>query len=135
MTKTRILIVDEDTRQRENVVRAAREMGLDTVEAVSDEEAYKLIETTMFPLAVVDITVADRPEDLKVIEHLRYKQPTCRIIALTARAGQEFGIGALQAGADDVVATKWKYINWSNLLQQRMALWREVGQRGNVVVS
>ena len=36
MTKTRILIVDEDTRQRENVVRAAREMGLDTVEAVSD---------------------------------------------------------------------------------------------------
>jgi DNA-binding response OmpR family regulator len=135
MDKVRVLVVDDDREQRADVVRAISEMGLEAVEAPSEIDAYSLMEAYEFPLAVIDICLADQFEGLKVIKRLRHQQPRCRIIALTTRAGNEIGIQALEAGSDDFVGTKWKYINWPNLLQQRMALWRDVASRASLIES
>ena len=128
----RVLVVDNDQVQRADIVRAALEIGLEPVEAVTEEDVLRLIAGDDFPMAVIDIMpidAVDMTDGLKVIRALHEKQRGCRIIALAARAGDDVATQALQAGADDCIATKWKFINWQNLLQQRLALWRTVAER------
>ncbi len=126
----KLLVVDDDEFQFEEITRAAGESGIHDVRwADSEAEAYRLIESEEFLLAVVDIMLsrpAELCEGLRIIERIRSSQPNCRIIALTTRGRNDVGIQALRAGADDFVCGEWSYINWSELLRQRLDLWRGV---------
>jgi DNA-binding response OmpR family regulator len=126
----RLLVVDDDQFQFDEIAHVAGESGIRDVRwASSEAEAYAQIGTEQFLLAVVDIMLS-RPDELReglrIIDRIRTEQPNCRIIALTTRGRNDVGIQALRAGADDFVCGDWRYINWTELLRQRLDLWRGV---------
>jgi DNA-binding NtrC family response regulator len=132
----KLLIVDDDNEQGQDVLLAAREVGFGNIyQAKGLQDAYRLIESEDFPVAVIDIMLSKpetKKEGLHVIKRLHELQPQCLIIALTTRdqTGQ-VGVEALEAGAHDFIDGCWKYINWKALLEQRLILWRGLIAKGN----
>jgi DNA-binding response OmpR family regulator len=127
----KLLVVDDDDKQRRRIVRAARDAGFDVheiIEAVSLEDAREKGEGERVDFAVVDIVLTAPPEKvgLCLIGELRLRHPRCKIIGLTSKGGTEFGIEAMNAGADDFVSMKWDLVNWYELLKQRLIMWRAV---------
>jgi two-component system, chemotaxis family, chemotaxis protein CheY len=133
----KLLVVDNDARQRREIVYAARSVDFDKIEeADSEEAAYAAIHSgAEFQIAVIDVVLSRLPakEGLVLIEALREAQPDCKIIALTAQGDTEFGAEALAAGAHDFVSTKWEYINWVSLLEQRLKMWFGLLERSAAV--
>jgi DNA-binding response OmpR family regulator len=131
-----LLVVDDDQFQGDEIVRVAGDSGIENISRAGNEsEAYQIIASQEFSLAVVDIMLSsvERREGLRVITELRRLQPDCRIIALTTRGRNDIGVQALNLGADDFVCGEWKYISWSELLRQRLDLWRGVARSREVV--
>jgi DNA-binding response OmpR family regulator len=125
-----MLVVDDRDDRRERIIRAATYVGFkrsSVFGAGSFDEAVDLIERTdlSIGLAVIDVVLTELPakEGLELMALLRSKHPDCKIIALTSQGGTEFGVEALHAGADDFISTKWEYVNWYRLLQDRLKLW------------
>lgn len=129
----RLLIVDDEERQSDEIRMVANRIGFrDVSHAESESKANKLINGgDRFSLAVVDIMLSHPPgqnEGFRVIEQLHKEQPECRIIALTRKGRNNVGVQALRRGASDFVCGDWEYINWIELLQQRLSLWRDVAK-------
>ncbi len=127
----RLLVVDDEGPKRERIVRAASAVGFERdeiVQASTQAEAEELIDSLepVIDFAVVDVVLTTLPAKtgLEVIQSLRDRHPHCKIIALTDKGGTEFGVEAMNAGADDFISLKWEYVNWYSLLQQRLVLWR-----------
>ena len=105
-----VLIVDDNDSQLKSIVAATRQAGFDRVTvAHSEDEAYDRIRETDFSLAVVDVmlTPQNKWEGLRVINRLHEKLPNCRIIGLTALAGENAGVECINAGAQDFVYLRW----------------------------
>lgn len=128
-----LLVVDDDRHQRRKVIRAAQVAGFDAsdiTEAENLEAAKAIIQDRSFDVAVVDVVLTLLPEKvgLMLISELRTEQPRCKIIALTTKGGTDFGVEAMRAGADDFVSSKWEYVNWYALLEQRLRMWRGIAE-------
>lgn len=132
----KLLIVDNEPEQLDKDWQAAKEAGFHEREIVSatsvaDAEVKLMSET--FDVAVVDLVLtepelgSDDPEEgLGLIRLIHRYQPECKIVALTRKLDNEVGIRAMMAGAQDFVCSRWIYINWKELLVQRLQLWRGV---------
>ena len=124
----KLLLVDDDPKKLRLLKKIARRASFDDIATASSvSETLKQLESdTEFDLAVIDVVLTRLPEKLglRLIEHVKSTQPNCKIIGLTARGGTDFGVEALEAGADDFVSTKWDAVNWVALLEQRLIMWR-----------
>ncbi len=59
----------------------------------------------------------DNQHVLRLVELARVTHPEATIIVVS-NGGNEFGSQTLAAGARTYIDTEWKYVHWSNLLQQ-----------------
>lgn len=125
------MVVEDIQHERLQIVQAAIDAGfarVDVVEADCESAAFDAIANGLFQLAVVDLFLsvpdASSPEGLRVISHIRDKQPLCTIIAITKDVRNEIGVDALNAGAHDFVSKNWQAINWEMLLYHRLLLWK-----------
>jgi DNA-binding NarL/FixJ family response regulator len=135
----KLLIVDDLPQQREKVKGAAKEAGFkerEIVCATSVAEGETKLRTETFEVAVVDLDFkfweprSDEAADgLQFIQLIRRYQPECRIVALTTERDTDDGIRAMIAGAHDFVCSKWAYINWEELLVQKLRMWRGVAEQ------
>jgi DNA-binding NtrC family response regulator len=125
--QNKLLLVHDSRATRESIRTLVADAGLGDWgirEATSEPEAYRLIDREEFQLAVVDLRLDESTESkgLKVIKHLRTRQPVCRIIGITA-ADDVIGSGVkmLQAGAHDFISETWS--RWQQDLRRRLELW------------
>jgi two-component system cell cycle response regulator len=96
----RILIADDDTDFRSVLVRRARRMGLEVVEAGDGPEARALLEGQAYDALVVDLYMPGAT-GLEVVEHAQRLDPNVQAIILTASASVETAVEALRAGVYD----------------------------------
>ncbi|MBI3371399.1 MAG: two-component system response regulator OmpR [Betaproteobacteria bacterium] len=98
--KTRILVIDDDMRLRELLVRYLGEQGF-TVRAVADATAMdKALAKDRFDLMVLDLMLPGE-DGLAICRRLRADAAGPAIIMLTAKGDEVDRIVGLEMGADD----------------------------------
>jgi DNA-binding NtrC family response regulator len=129
---SRVLVVDDEDRQRRTIERTVQEVGYDPGEidsVANEDEARRLIHSKEkeYELAIIDLMLSAPPvkkEGLRLVEELSREQPACRIIGLTTKAGLEEGVEMMDKGAHDFVHSASNVLPWLELLEQRVRLWR-----------
>lgn len=99
---TRVLLVDDHAAFRQPLAfMLGREPGIDVVaQAGSVAEAEPVLGVA--DVAVLDLHLPDG-EGIDLIRKMRTANPLCRVLLLTATAGQEEKARAIEAGADGVM--------------------------------
>jgi two-component system, OmpR family, phosphate regulon response regulator OmpR len=98
--KTRILVVDDDRRLRDLLVRYLGEQGFE-VRAVPDAQAMdKMLARERYDLLVLDLMLPGE-DGLAICRRLRAATPELAIVMLTAKGDDVDRIVGLEMGADD----------------------------------
>ncbi len=95
-----ILVVDDETVLRNNLVRYLGRNGRPVQGAASAEEALERMATTDFSVVVTDLRMPGMG-GAELIERLRVERPETLVLVMTAYASVESAIAALRAGAHD----------------------------------
>ena len=93
-----ILIVDDDERFRERLVRALAARGFEARGAGDAEEALRLAQRDSPELAVVDLRMPGR-SGLELVRDLRALDPATRVVVLTGYGSIATALEAVRLGA------------------------------------
>jgi len=102
-----ILLVEDDERISEPLVRVLRAEGFDVTHLAEGSVALEHVERTAPDLVLLDLTLPDI-DGLDVCRKLRADHADLPIVMLTARAEEMDVIVGLNAGADDYVAKPFR---------------------------
>lgn len=104
---TNVLLVEDDDRISEPLIRVLRAEGFDVVHVAAGQPALVSVATARPDLVLLDLTLPDI-DGLDVCRKLRADHPDLPVIMLTARAEEMDVIVGLNAGADDYVAKPFR---------------------------
>jgi two-component system, OmpR family, response regulator ResD len=100
-SRSRILVVDDESVVRDIVVRYLRHDGFETLEAADGVTARRLIETDRPDLVVLDVMIPEF-NGLDLCRWIRANEDL-PVVLLTARGEESDRITGLELGADDYV--------------------------------
>ena len=104
----RILVVEDDDKFAELLVRAFGRSGFDAVHRCTGDAALRALQAEPpFDAAVLDVMIP-HPDGLEVCRHLRSLQSDVGIVAISARVGAEHRARARAAGADAFLAKPFR---------------------------
>lgn len=104
---TAILLVEDDERISDPLVRVLTAEGFEVVHAPDGAAALEVVSSGGADLVLLDLTLPDI-DGLEVCRKVRATHPDLPIIMLTARADEVDVIVGLDAGADDYVAKPFR---------------------------
>ncbi len=104
---TTVLLVEDDERISEPLIRVLRSEGLEVVHVAAGQPALAAVAAARPDLVLLDLTLPDI-DGLDVCRKLRADHPDLPVIMLTARAEEMDVIVGLNAGADDYVAKPFR---------------------------
>ncbi len=102
MQPTSLLIVDDETSQRQLLAGFLARKGYTVVEAQSGAEALERYQASFAPAAVIDMKMPGM-SGLELLARLREINPFIQVIMLTAFGSVETAVAAMRAGAYDYV--------------------------------
>jgi DNA-binding response OmpR family regulator len=102
LTVTTILLVEDDERISEPLLRVLASEGFDVIHASTGTEGLEAVASGRPSLILLDLTLPDI-DGLDVCRKVREERPELPVIMLTARADEMDVIVGLGAGADDYV--------------------------------
>lgn len=108
----RVLVVDDDKRSREFLVRGLLESGLVADEAPDGQEGLFLTEDREYDLIVLDVMMP-KMDGWTMLECIRKRGLTTPVLFLTARDTVPDRVKGLELGADDYLV---KPFAWSEFL-------------------
>jgi DNA-binding response OmpR family regulator len=117
----RVLIVEDEVRLARHVTSALLAAGDDPVAIHDGETALGEAERTPFDLIVLDVGLPGM-DGFEVLQQLRAKGVTARVLMLTARGELNDRVTGLQLGADDYLAKPFA-------MQELLARVRALGRR------
>ncbi len=100
----RILVVDDDSDLREDLVWAAQAVQgpeRDVVSASSAAEAIEEIARETFDLVVTDVRMEANDAGMKVLRAAKEKDPSTQVIVITSYGTQEISREVMELGAFD----------------------------------
>ena len=103
MTKSRILVVDDDTAMRELMQLSLSKEGFDVRAAASSTDALDAASGDDFEVIVTDIYLGDGT-GLELLEHCRHHCPKAKVILITAHGTIETATSARRLGVFDYLA-------------------------------
>jgi two-component system, response regulator RegA len=98
-----LLIVDDDERFRNRLVRAMESRNFTVTSAGSVQEGKVMAQQTAPAYAVLDLRLGDG-SGLDVVDSIRTARPDARIIVLTGYGNIATAVAAVKAGAVDYLA-------------------------------
>jgi DNA-binding response OmpR family regulator len=104
---TAVLLVEDDARISEPLIRVLRSEGLDVEHVATGREAIAAVTAKRPDLLLLDLTLPDL-DGLDVCRKVRLDHPDLPIIMLTARSDEVDVIVGFNAGADDYVAKPFR---------------------------
>ncbi|WP_321529768.1 response regulator transcription factor [uncultured Desulfuromonas sp.] len=96
----KLLLVENDTDLRENVVEFFELSGYQVTAAINAEDFYLAVTKDSYQVAVIDIGLPDQ-SGLKLTNYLRRMDPNVGIIILTANDADNIKVKGYKAGADN----------------------------------
>ncbi|TVR27752.1 MAG: DNA-binding response regulator [Ilumatobacter sp.] len=115
----KILLVEDDERISEPLVRVLTAEGFDVVHVATGREALDHVVTDRPDLVVLDLTLPDL-DGLDVCRQLRGGAADLPIVMLTARREEVDVIVGLDAGADDYIAKPFRLAELVARLRARL---------------
>lgn len=100
MNRPKLLIVDDESGQRELLAGFLKDKGYDTTEAASGEEALAVYHSVFSPLALIDMKMPGM-DGTELLKKLREINPFIQAIVLTAFGSVESAVRAMRLGAYD----------------------------------
>ena len=119
----RILIIEDDLKIAEFIVKGLKAEGFAVDHADSGPEGLDMALVNVYDTLVVDIMLPGQ-DGISVIQTIRNKNNNTPIIILSARNRVEDRVDGLRAGADDYLT---KPFSFSELLARIQALIRRAG--------
>lgn len=116
----RVLVIEDETRLREQLVARLRMEGYAVDAAANGEEGHYLGDEYPIDVAVVDLGLPDR-SGIQVIKDWRRNERKFPVLILTARGRWENKVEGLEVGADDYLV---KPFHMEELLARLRALIR-----------
>ena len=107
MSMTSVLLVEDDVRISEPLIRVLRAEDFDVVHVAAGLPALEAIAQSLPSLVLLDLTLPDI-DGLDVCRKIRADHADLPIIMLTARSEEVDVIVGLNAGADDYVAKPFR---------------------------
>lgn len=102
MYDVKLLIVEDDDRIREILVKYMKNENFEIDEAPDGRNAVKLLDDNMYDLVVLDVMLPDI-DGWSILKHIREKDSEMPVIMLTARSEEEDRLFGFKLGADDYV--------------------------------
>ena len=102
-TKTKILVVDDDTAMRELMRLSLSKEGFDVTAAASSSDALDAVSENAFAVIVTDIYLGDGT-GLELLENCRVTCPQSKVILVTAHGTIETAASARRLGVFDYLA-------------------------------
>ena len=93
-----IIIIDDDSNLRKTLTDILKLNGFESREANSGQAALDMIKKQKYPIALIDLRLADMP-GLEVLEKIKKTSPNTECIILTGFASTESAIQAINLGA------------------------------------
>jgi two-component system response regulator PilR (NtrC family) len=103
MSKSQVLVVDDEADIRELLGLTLARMGLDAHCASSITEAYALLAKSTYDLCLTDMRLPDG-DGLTVVDFVAKNHPNLPVAVITAHGSTENAVAALKAGAFDYLA-------------------------------
>jgi len=116
----RALVVDDDLKISSYVEKGLREAGFAVDTAASGPDAFSLVRTTPFDVAVVDVMLPGF-DGLELIERMRTAKIRVPVLILSARRSVDDRVAGLRRGGDDYLT---KPFSFTELLARVQALVR-----------
>ncbi len=118
---TAVLLVEDDERISEPLIRVLRSEGFEVAHVAAGLDALASVGNHCPDLVLLDLTLPDI-DGLDVCRKLRVDHPSLAIIMLTARAEEMDVIVGLNAGADDYVAKPFRLAELVARIRARLRL-------------
>jgi two-component system response regulator PilR (NtrC family) len=103
MTKSQVLVVDDEADIRELLGMTLTRMGLEAHCAGSMVEALELLGKNTYELCLTDMRLTDG-DGLLILDHVAKQCPELPVAVITAHGSAENAVAALKAGAFDYLA-------------------------------
>lgn len=121
MTSLRLLIVDDESNQREMLGGYLKRLGYSIQTAESGEAALKVLESKAFEIGLFDMKMAGI-SGLELFQKVHAQDPEMQVILITAFGNVESAVEAMRAGVFDYIS---KPVN----LEELQELIRKAGER------
>ena len=120
----RVLVVEDDPRLSELLLRALRAEGLVADAAATGALALDATQATAYDVVILDVGLPDT-DGFAVCAELRRREVWAPVLMLTARTAVGDRVAGLDAGADDYLAKPFA-------IEELLARLRALGRRGPV---
>lgn len=120
-----ILLVEDNSRISEFVVKGLEESGFSVVLAENGIDARRLISEKEWKLILLDIMLPDI-DGFELLQYTRFKKINTPILVLSALSDPDDKVKALDYGADDYLS---KPFHFKELIARINALTRRVGNK------
>ncbi|HOX04887.1 MAG TPA: sigma-54 dependent transcriptional regulator [Planctomycetota bacterium] len=97
-TPPRILVIEDDTDVREQLLATFRDEGYEVTACGTVREGKALLKSTGFALVTTDLRLPDA-SGLEVVRHIQASCPDCPVLVLTAFASVDSAVEAMRHGA------------------------------------
>ena len=121
MIQLRILIVDDESNQREMLAGFLKKTGHNVTTAESAEAALKLLETRAFEIGLFDMKMSGL-SGFELFQRVHERDPEMQVILITAFGNVESAVEAMRAGV-------YHYISKPVNLAELQELIRKAGER------
>lgn len=120
----RILLIEDDIRIAEFILKGLREAGYAVDHATEGVEGLGLALNESYDLGIIDIMLP-KLDGLTIIERMRERKVNMPVIILSAKRALDDRVTGLQRGGDDYIT---KPFSFSELLARVQALLRRANQ-------
>src|SRR5690349_2737806 len=128
MSKSQVLVVDDEAHIRELLTMTLARMGLDSHCAASTTEALALLGSQKYDLCLTDMRLPDG-DGLAVLDYVSRNHPAMPVAVITAHGSAENAVAALKAGAFDYLAKPLSLNQLRALVRSALKLSRPPGRR------
>src|SRR5687768_6815494 len=129
MSKSQILVVDDEADIRELLGMTLTRMGLEAHCAGTTAEALELLGKHTYELCLTDMRLPDG-DGLAVLAHVSKHHPNLPVAVITAHGSTENAVAALKAGAFDYLAKPVSLNQLRTLVRSALKLSRPSARRG-----
>lgn len=122
--RERLLVVEDDTYLREEIMRILQRRTKFSVTAAADgEEALKLAESEHFDVLITDVRMPGI-DGIELLERLKEQRPELVSIIITAFADEQATIRALKLGANDYIRKPFSITDLVNAIERQVTVVR-----------
>ncbi len=118
MDKTKVLVVEDELFVRESCRKRLEMCGYDVDTVDNGDEACRRISQDSYGVVITDLMMPGTLDGMAVLEAVKQKQETARVVMMTGFASGDDAVAALHKGADAFLCKPFEYEELLSILER-----------------